>query len=119
MIQARVAVCFILFLTWIGPASAAQPSPAPDWSALEEVARAETGAPGGAVVVVSGDRVIWSKGFGLANVETGESFTPAHVFHIGSVTKMMTEAALVSLAEQGKIRLDAPIASYAKGLGSR
>lgn len=114
MIQARVAVCFILFLTWIGPASAAQPSPAPDWSALEAVARAEmaeTGAPGGAVVVVSGDRVIWSKGFGLANVETGEAFTPSLVFHVGSVTKMMTAAALVSLAEQGKIRLDAPIAS--------
>lgn len=122
MIRARATALFVtvlLSLPHISPAAPAEPASSPDWNALAEVARAEiaaVGAPGGAVAVVSGDRVVFSKGFGLANVETGESFTPAHVFHIGSVTKMMTAAALVSLAEQGKVRLDAPIGSYAKGL---
>jgi CubicO group peptidase (beta-lactamase class C family) len=122
MIRARAAAFFIpalLLLPWISQTAPAEPPSPPDWRALEAVARAEIseiGAPGGAVAVVSGDRVIWSKGFGVANVETGEAFTPSHVFHVGSVTKMLTAAALVSLAEQGKIRLDAPISSYAKGL---
>jgi CubicO group peptidase (beta-lactamase class C family) len=75
-------------------------------AALEQIARDEIqkqNIPGLVLVVVRGDRVDFAKGFGLANVETKEPVTADHLFRAGSTTKMMTAAALVSLAEKGKI----------------
>ena len=42
---------------------------------------------------MSGDRVVFAKGFGLANVETQAPVTPDTLFQIGSVTKTFTAAA--------------------------
>ncbi|MBC7909504.1 MAG: beta-lactamase family protein, partial [Pyrinomonadaceae bacterium] len=91
----------------------------PDFSALEKVVLEElkeTNTPGAAVAIVSGDRVIYAKGFGLANVETGAQVSPDMLFRLGSTTKMFTGAALVTLAAQGKIKLDEPIGTYVKSL---
>src|SRR5437870_10003925 len=77
-----------------------------DFSELEKVAIAELqekNAAGAAVAVVSGDRVIFAKGFGLANVETDAPVTPDTLFQIGSITKTFTAAAVLTLAEEGKL----------------
>lgn len=95
---------------------------ATDLAAIERTVRAElrsTHTPGAAVTVIVGGRVVYSEGFGLANVDTGARVTPSTLFRLGSSTKMLTGAALVTLAGQGKIRLDAPIGTYAKGLAPR
>jgi CubicO group peptidase (beta-lactamase class C family) len=97
---------------------AARQSPA-DFRQLEEAVRAalkETKTPGAAVAVVSGDRIVFSKGFGVANVETGQSVTPDTLFRIGSTTKIFTAITLLALAEEGKLRIDRPVGDYAKGL---
>jgi CubicO group peptidase (beta-lactamase class C family) len=57
----------------------------------------------GAVLVAADDAVVLSKGYGLANRETGTAVTPATVFNIGSVTKPFTAAAIMKLVEQGKL----------------
>ncbi|HEX8723641.1 MAG TPA: serine hydrolase domain-containing protein [Pyrinomonadaceae bacterium] len=90
-----------------------------DFRAVEEAAAAamkRTKTPGAAVAVVSGDRVVFSKGFGVADAETGRPVTPDTLFRIGSTTKIFTALTLLSLAEEGKLRLDRPIGEYAKGL---
>jgi CubicO group peptidase (beta-lactamase class C family) len=90
-----------------------------DFGKLERVILAElseTNTPGAAVGIVSGDRVIFARGFGVADVETGAPVTPDMLFRLGSTTKMFTAAALVKLVEDGKLRLDEPISRYAKGL---
>lgn len=79
----------------------------------------ETKTPGAAVAVISGGRVVFAKGFGAGNVETGSPVTPDTLFRLGSTTKMFTGAALLTLAEQGKVKLDAPVGDYAKGLAPR
>jgi CubicO group peptidase (beta-lactamase class C family) len=79
----------------------------------------ETNTPGAAVAVVRGDRVVYARGFGVANVETGAPVTADMLFRIGSVTKMLTAAVLVSLSEEGRIALDAPVGDWVKGLGPR
>ena len=84
---------------------------------LEELK--ETNTPGAAVAVVSGDRLVFVKGFGVANIETGTPATPDTLFRIGSVTKMFTAAVLVTLAEERQIELHAPIGRYVKGLDSK
>lgn len=78
-----------------------------------------TNTPGAAVAVVVGDRVVFAKGFGVANIETGTLVTRDTLFRIASTTKMLTAAALVTVAEQGKIKLDAPVGTYVKGLSPK
>jgi len=89
---------------------------------LETTVNAElkaTNTPGAAVAVVLGDRVVFAKGFGVKNIETGTPVTPDTLFRIASTTKMLTAAALVLLAEQDKIKLDEPIGKYVKGLSPK
>lgn len=76
-------------------------------AALDELR--ETNTPGAAVALVSGDRIVYLKGLGLSNVETGTPVAPEMLFRTGSVAKMFTAALLTSLAEEGKIKPDEPI----------
>src|SRR5712691_4388608 len=75
-----------------------------------------TNTPGAAVGVIVGDQVVFAKGFGVSNIETRTPVSSDTLFRIASTTKMLTAAALVALAEQGKIKLDEPIGKYVKGL---
>jgi CubicO group peptidase (beta-lactamase class C family) len=60
--------------------------------------------------------VIHSKGYGIANIETGAAMTPDLLFRLGSTTKMFTAAALASLAGRGLVDLRKPVGDYVKGL---
>jgi len=90
-----------------------------DFEELEETVLEEmnkTHTPGAAIAIVSGDEIVFSRGFGVSDVETGAPVAPDTLFRIGSVTKMYTAAALVTLAEEGKLDLNAPIGNYVEGL---
>ncbi len=102
------------------PASQAQQ--ASPFSELEKVIVDElkaTNTPGASLAIVRGDQVVYAKGFGTSNIETGAPVTPDMLFRLGSTTKMFTAAALVMLAEHGKLKLDEPIGKYAKGLSPK
>jgi D-alanyl-D-alanine carboxypeptidase len=77
-----------------------------------------TGKPGIAVAIQRGHDVIYSKGFGYADVEHRVPVTPETVFPIGSITKTMTGLAITQLIEAGKIDLDAPAGKYVPELPS-
>jgi CubicO group peptidase (beta-lactamase class C family) len=79
----------------------------------------EKNTPGAVIAIVQGDRVIYQKAFGLANIETGAEMKPDMLFRLGSTTKMFTAAALVTLSEQKKINLNEPIGNYVKGLNPK
>lgn len=81
-------------------------------------AAGDGGKPGIAVAVKRGTRVIYSKGFGYADVEHRVPVTPDTVFPIGSITKTMTGLAVAQLIAAGKIDLDAPAGKYVPGLPS-
>ena len=82
--------------------------------ALEELKTTNT--PGAVIAVVSGDKVVYIKAFGVSNIESGTPMTSEMLFQLGSLTKTFTATALVALAEEGKIKLDEPIGNYVKGL---
>jgi CubicO group peptidase (beta-lactamase class C family) len=106
----------------VGPAFSQTVGQGRDFGELERVVRAELrekNVPGAAVAVVSGDRIVFAKGFGVANVETNAPVTPDTLFQIGSITKTFTAVAVLTLAEEGKLKLDAPIGDYAKGLSPK
>lgn len=61
--------------------------------------------PGAAAIVVKDGRTLLRKGYGMADVELGVKVEPDMVFRLGSVTKQFTAAAVLLLAEQGKLSL--------------
>lgn len=62
--------------------------------------------PSVALTVVHGDRPVWTKAFGYADVSARTAATPQTLYRIGSVTKTFTAAAILQLHEDGKLRLD-------------
>ena len=71
--------------------------------------------PGLSVAVVKGDRVVWARGFGLADLATSTPATPATSYLWFSMTKIATATAVMRLAEEGKLDLDAPADEYYPG----
>lgn len=113
-----VLAAALLLVIALSPAAIAR-QPGDAFATADSAIRAEmekAGIPGAAVAVVVGDKVVWARGFGLANVETGAPVTPDTLFQIGSVTKSFTAAALLTAASQGAIALDRPVSSYVSGL---
>ena len=68
--------------------------------------------PGISVAVAHEGRVIWSQGFGWADLENKVPVTPLTKFRIGSVSKPFTAALVAVLREQGKIDIDVAIQEY-------
>lgn len=68
--------------------------------------------PGGAVAVVKNGRIVYSKGYGIADLEHDIPITPSTVFYIGSVSKQFVTFSLLLLQEQGKLDLDDEIQEY-------
>jgi len=117
----RLSISPLLTLALIAAPAFAQ-QPRSDYRDFEKAVSSElkeTNTPGAAVAIVRGDHVIFAKGFGISNVETGDRVTPDMLFRVGSVTKMLTAAALVSLSEERRISLDAPVGDFTRGLDTR
>ncbi|TDE15456.1 serine hydrolase domain-containing protein [Dyadobacter psychrotolerans] len=69
-------------------------------------------SPGCAVSVVQNDSVIYSNGFGMANLEYDIPITPVSVFDIASVSKQFAGFAISTLIQEGKISPDDDIRKY-------
>lgn len=72
--------------------------------------------PGLALGVGRGDQIIHEGYYGLANLEHGVAVRPETAFEIASVTKLFTSQAVLRLAQDGLLRLDASIAEYLPNL---
>ncbi|HEY3444646.1 MAG TPA: serine hydrolase domain-containing protein [Paludibaculum sp.] len=71
-----------------------------------------THTPGCAVGVAERGTVVLTAGYGMADLERNVAITPETVFESGSVAKQFTAAALMLLAQDGKISLDDPMRKY-------
>lgn len=69
------------------------------------------GIPGMTVAVGRGDGVVWTKGFGVADVEQNVPATEESVYRLASISKPLTAIAALWLVEQGKIDLKAEVRS--------
>ena len=68
--------------------------------------------PGLAIALVDGDEIVWSRGYGCADLESKEPVTPSTVFAIQSVTKSVLATALLQWHERGCFQLDDPVAPH-------
>jgi CubicO group peptidase (beta-lactamase class C family) len=82
------------------------------FSAWIEGQIAYRGLPGIAVGVVSDQDLVWTKGFGYADVAAKVPMTPTTKFRMASHSKLFTATAIMQLREEGKLRLDDPVVKY-------
>jgi CubicO group peptidase (beta-lactamase class C family) len=68
--------------------------------------------PGASVAVVHDGRMVYSKGFGLANLEYSVPNTPETIYHVASISKQFTVYAILLLEQQGKLSIDDDIRDY-------
>ena len=69
----------------------------------------------GTVLVADDRKVIFKKGYGLANMEWDIANEPNTKFRLGSITKQFTSMIIMQLVEEGKIQLDGKISNYLPG----
>jgi CubicO group peptidase (beta-lactamase class C family) len=72
--------------------------------------------PGAAVLVIQDGRAVVRKAYGLANVETRVPVTPRTNFRLASVTKQFTAAAILALADEGKLSIDDDVRTWLPSL---
>lgn len=73
---------------------------------------AKQNIPGLSIAVAVDGKIIWSEGFGFADLENQLRVTTKTRFRIASISKPITAAAMARAFEQGKLDLDAPVQRY-------
>lgn len=68
--------------------------------------------PGVAAGIIKDGKVVYLKGFGVANLQKNELITPQTKFQLGEMSKQFTTLAILILEEQGKIALTENIRKY-------
>jgi len=69
-------------------------------------------SPGCAIGIFRDGKIIYQKGYGLANLEQNVPITPQTVFDVGSISKQFTAISILFLEKQGKLRLDDDVRKY-------
>jgi CubicO group peptidase (beta-lactamase class C family) len=70
------------------------------------------GSPGGALAVVQDGKVVYQRGYGMANLEYDIPITPATIFDVASVSKQFTAFAVQLLAQEHRLSLDDDVRKY-------
>ena len=83
--------------------------------ALMQREMAKERIPGAAFVYVKDGRVVYMKGYGVANVESGAAVDPERtIWRIGSISKTFTATAVMQLVDRGKVQLESDVSRYVK-----
>lgn len=77
-----------------------------------EAQMAYRGLPGLSVGIVYDQELVWSRGFGHANLETKLPATPQTNYRIASISKLFTATAILQLRDEGKLALDDPVGKH-------
>ena len=86
-------------------------------ASVDALMRDYTGdVPGAAVLVLRDGEPLARRGYGLADLEAHVPVTPATNFRLASVTKQFTAAAILLLAQDGKLSLDDPVRKWLPSL---
>jgi len=75
-------------------------------------AYADDNTPAISVLIGRGDRILYQRTYGKADLEAGEPASTEHQFLLASISKPFTATAVLMLVEQGLIGLDEPVSTY-------
>jgi CubicO group peptidase (beta-lactamase class C family) len=73
---------------------------------------ARDGVTGASAAIVHDQQILWSKGFGYANLRGKVPATPATRYSICSISKLFTSMAAMRERDAGRLNIDAPVSQY-------
>jgi CubicO group peptidase (beta-lactamase class C family) len=82
------------------------------FDAYLESLRQQAGIPGMSAAIVKDGALVWEKGYGFQNVATRLRATPDTPYIVGDLSQTFAAVLLLQCAEQRRVQLDAPVASY-------
>lgn len=110
------ALAMLVFSLGPAPLEAQSKSLAADKRARVEKAAssfmAANSVPGISAAVVQDGELVWSEGFGMADLENSVPATSFTLFRLGSISKPITATAIMQLSDRGKLDLDAEVQKY-------
>lgn len=89
-----------------------------EFEATLERVRTDLKIPGFSAAITKNRKIVWAKGFGLANKQGSIRATNETVYHLASLTKPFAAALIMQLVEENKLTLDKPISDYGINLGT-
>jgi CubicO group peptidase (beta-lactamase class C family) len=102
----QVFLGILLATSMAAPASSQRPSVIDSINRYVTAQIREQRIPGASVAVLRGDQVLLKRGYGLANVELEVPASDSTIYQSGSMGKQFTAAAVLMLAEQGRLSLN-------------
>lgn len=111
-------------ITRIGASMSPPPPPPADrFSSFAEMdrvlrERAQQDRFSGVALAARGNEILFHRGYGMADRERGVGVTPDTRFNLGSGNKQFTAVAILRLAQEGRLELDAPVGRYLRNLPS-
>lgn len=116
----RELCAIFFFLSAVAFAQAPQASlPADVREEIDRVTQqvlAKTGVPSASVAVVKDGQIAYVHAYGSARLDPKVAARPEMRYSIGSISKQFTAAAILLLAEQGKLSLDDPVSKFIPNL---
>ena len=112
------ALLALLALAAPAPAQPAVPPAEPFKAAVAELEKlikheaVDKKLPALSIALVDDQQVVWAAGFGFRDRDRTAPAAAETVYRVGSVSKLFTDVAVMQLAEEDKIDIDAPVARY-------
>ena len=114
------SLLYVAFILLTLSLSSAQTDLAPELRAnIDDIVHkvlATTGVPSASLAVVKDGKIAFLQAYGNARLNPPTPATPEMRYSIGSISKQFTAAAVLMLAEEGKLSLDDPVSKYVPGL---
>jgi D-alanyl-D-alanine carboxypeptidase len=115
----RAVFIFILLATSLLRAQAQAPISAALREQVDAIVRqalTTTGVPSASIAIVQAGAITYLQAYGDGRIEPHTPASPSMRYSIGSISKQFTAAALLLLAEQGKLSLDDPVSRFVPNL---
>jgi CubicO group peptidase (beta-lactamase class C family) len=116
---ARIFIALVVLYTTVNPrVLRGAERPSPEDTGIESEVDAylkpylDLSGFNGSILVAKKGRIVVSKGYGMANYELSVPNTPKTKFHLASVSKTFTAAAIMILQERGKLNVSDPLSKY-------
>ena len=113
--RSSVALSAFFALLVLPAAARAQPAPLEGFADYVTAGMEHWGVPGLAVAVVKDGETVWSQGFGVRDVRTGEPVDEHTLFAIGSASKAFTSLAVATLVDEGVLGWDDRVTDHLPG----
>jgi D-alanyl-D-alanine carboxypeptidase len=115
----RLALALALGVLFFALPLFAQSLPPDVQKSIDDVATqtlASTGVPSASLAIVKDGKIVYARAYGNAHLQPVVAATPEMRYCIGSISKQFTAAAILLLAEQGKLSLDDPVSKFVPNL---